>query len=336
MSSDSSQVPDGNHMETSMPHTSKRKRSQDTILPTPSSTDDCDGKRIRLRIATNISPGRALSDSSTQRARLDTVSSSDSESSLDSLFDDVHPVRPACYLGASLQPASRNAPPIPGLFIPSVLLPLDLADEVLRICTDTYFRQQNINQVMLFGRALPEGTSQSGLPPILNSLLSTVCELLRGKLPAETHSLLFPPPEAPIRARQAIVNLYNSGEGISPHVDLLKRFDDGIIGISFGSGCVMNFRKQRSVDPDEAKADEAYEQSYNKSNEWDLYLPERSIIVLSGDARYKWTHGIEGRTQDLVESANDNEGVECIERGVRMSVTFRWLLPGAEIVGEPE
>ena len=188
---------------------------------------------------------------------------------------------------------------------------------------------------MLFGRALPEVTCQSGLPPILNSLLSTICELLRGQLPAETHALLFPPPEAPVRVRQAIVNLYNSGEGISPHVDLLKRFGDGIIGISFGSGSVMNFRKQRSGEPDEAQVDEQSRNEFDKSK-WDLYLPERSIIVLSGDARYKWTHGIEGRTQDLVEAANDKEGVECIERGVRMSVTFRWLLPGAEIVGRPE
>lgn len=43
-------------------------------------------------------------------------------------------------------------------------------------------------------------------------------------------------------ARQVILNQYLPGEGISPHVDLLGRYRDGISGISLGSGCVMRFK----------------------------------------------------------------------------------------------
>ena len=33
---------------------------------------------------------------------------------------------------------------------------------------------------------------------------------------------------------------------------------------------------------------------------WDLYLPERSIIVLSREARYDWSHGIDKKKRDYV------------------------------------
>jgi hypothetical protein len=107
---------------------------------------------------------------------------------------------------------------------------------------------------------------------------------------------------------------------------------------------------------------------------YDLYLPERSLLVMSGDARYKWTHGIPRRKWDYVEDDEGSEdgaddGVDdslevpvsdmggetmqddkgdCVgtgkritrgtwlERGTRLSITFRFLLPGAEIVGEEE
>jgi hypothetical protein len=67
-----------------------------------------------------------------------------------------------------------------------------------------------------------------------------------------------------------------------------------------------------------------------------LFLPERSLIVLSGDARYNWTHGIEKRTADVVVDLESRPGYRVVERGVRLSITFRWLLPGADIVGQEE
>lgn len=213
--------------------------------------------------------------------------------------------------------ALRTLPPIPGLYFdPDVRLPQELADLVTAFCMKTYFTSPLDNQVMLFGRfpsSDNDTTSTSGFPTVLLDLLDAVSESLRPVLPPKTYALLFP--SVPTRARQAIINLYQPGEGITPHVDLLGRYGDGIMGISFSSGSVMRF--------DEAEA---------PNRRWDAYLPERSIIVMTEDARYKWTHGIEKKKKDLVLSGA--EGSAWIERGTRMSVTFRWLLPGADVVGE--
>jgi len=234
-------------------------------------------------------------------------------------------------------PAIQTGPPIPGLFFePSLLLPQEMADSVLSFCNKTYFSSSESNQVMLFGRFLPPSsnppiTSTSGLPKTLLDLLDTLSTLLLPILPPDTHSLLFP--TVPTRARQAIINLYQQGEGITPHVDLLGRYDDGIIGVSFSSGCAMRFDKVRTADDE-------------RDERWDLYLPERSVIVLTKEARYNWTHGIDKKLKDFVSSTMAppntimNDGCSgtgtWIKRGVRMSITFRWLLPGADVVGRSE
>ncbi|KAG1873624.1 hypothetical protein DFJ58DRAFT_713402 [Suillus subalutaceus] len=228
-----------------------------------------------------------------------------SDSEVDSLFDEP-PI------------AMRSAPPIPGLFVPPIRLPLELANDIVQQCMSLYFDGRDINQIMLFGRTTSEHGENmgSGLPTFLITLLHRLAELLRDHLPEKVHEMLFPPKDAPPRARQAILNLYHPGEGISPHVDLLKRFDDGIIGCEeeelFGMAVPLD------------------------RNHWDLYLEERSVLVLSEDARYDWTHGINGKLRDFVDGGVDGqEEPEWIERGTRLSITFRWLLPGADIVGEP-
>ncbi|KAF9528053.1 hypothetical protein CPB83DRAFT_814607 [Crepidotus variabilis] len=225
-------------------------------------------------------------------------------------------------------PSSKTAPPIPGLFLDSsIAIPEGLANEVMDFCMKTYFTSAWSNQVMLFGRFLSEDSSPgpasnttSGLPPILLDLLKTLSALLQGFLPSETYDLLFP--TVPSMARQAIINLYQPGEGITPHVDLLGRYGDGIMGVSFGSSCAMRFDRTqpKNVEGDKPR--------------WDVFLPERSIIVLTKEARYDWTHGIDKKTKDLVDGSGCERGSEWVERGVRMSVTFRWMLPGADLVGD--
>jgi hypothetical protein len=244
----------------------------------------------------------------------------------------------------------RSAPPIPGLFFdPSLLLPADLADSVLRSCMRSFFDDHGgggagVNQVMLFGRAGHDGGTSSAFPLFLNELLAATSELLaqHPTLPRETHAMLFPP-AAPHehehgdtdghlpRARQAIINLYRPGEGISPHVDLLRRFGDGIVGVSLGDGGVaMRFARAEAEPRDTGDAGEGGD------DEYEVWLPSRSVLVLTGEARYKWTHGIAPRLRDKVEVVAAGEGDDgwmWQERGVRVSVTFRWLLPGADIVG---
>ncbi|EIN11036.1 hypothetical protein PUNSTDRAFT_65650 [Punctularia strigosozonata HHB-11173 SS5] len=235
-------------------------------------------------------------------------------------------------------PAKRALSPraIPGLhFNPGFRIPDDVAEGVRRACMEQYFRptdgdptgKPKFNQVQLFGLCT--------LSPALQGFIVTLAELMRPHLSPELHDLLFNPdyPEpsqhkqdlcspssttpstssaAPKRHRQAILNLYEPGEGITPHVDLENRYGDGIVGVSLGSGCVMNFR-------------------HDLRGQHDLYLPKNSVVVMTDEARFLWQHGIEGREVDLVEGEQRQMGM--IKRGTRLSITFRWLLP--EVVPDP-
>ncbi|KAJ4479082.1 hypothetical protein J3R30DRAFT_3473954 [Lentinula aciculospora] len=224
-------------------------------------------------------------------------------------------------------------------------------------------------------------STSTGIPPQLLALLDKLSVLLRPPvLPLEIYQLLFPSsvshpamprtvpsnssstlttaekhPKPAKQARQAILNLYTPGEGISPHVDLLRRYGDGIIGVSLCGGCVMRFERVRDEEfQDLSQRSHSSLTSIESmlisgSDFHELYLPPNSVIVLSGDARYKWTHGIERRIGDWVlqNSDEDSEDIlkgdgnkevqaEWIRRETRLSITFRWLLPGADVVGGDE
>ncbi|KAI0371448.1 hypothetical protein BV20DRAFT_965177 [Pilatotrama ljubarskyi] len=329
--------------------TTKRKRAA-------SDGEDGDGGKIAkaprsfskpsLRVVTDISTVQLESPS------LDQLLSA-GESDTDSLFDEPLPqphtadikelpttsvpklldeLRPPST-DHHLVPARRRAPPIPGLYFdPSILLPEALADELMWTCIRTYFREGSANQVMLFDRVpgpdAPHGVPKpSGLPTCLANLVSLLDDLLKPAVPPATHELLFSPSPAshtgPPRARQAIINLYWPGEGISPHVDLLDRYGDGIIGVSLGSGCAMRFAKSSPESEDAIQA----------MDDCALYLPKGSVLVMTKEARYEWTHGIDKRFDDLVEEFAGSPCGVLLERDVRLSITFRWLLPGADVVG---
>jgi len=232
-------------------------------------------------------------------------------------------------------------------------LPLDL-DSFLETCSFN-----DVNQIMLFNRTdgmqHPAPSTQPTAPawlPSLTTLLAYVSEALAPPaLDPRMWNILFSleqvqdpvnganPPGGPQpmakRSRQAIINLYHPGEGISDHIDLLDRYDDGIVGVSFVSGCVMRFRK-----PNHAQHRDPL--SHQDLQYTSLYLPPRSVIAFMGDARYKWTHGIPSHRLDLVrdesdpQSSHEGEKSTWLDRQLRLSVTFRWLLPGADIVGSAE
>ncbi|TFK28975.1 hypothetical protein FA15DRAFT_611119 [Coprinopsis marcescibilis] len=335
-------------------------------------------KRLRIWIPSNTDLANCeATNNSEDTPSLDSSRSlfSATSDSLDSLFDEAEVPTIVVTEPASespIPPAQLTAPSIKGLYFdPSVLLAEPLATDVVDFCRKTYFSNSSVNQVMLFGRfrsfepadgsrgSLAE--TPSGLPSILLSLLDTLKETLRPRLPEATFHLLFP--EIPTQARQAIINLYYPGEGITPHVDLLGRYADGIIGVSFGSGCAMRFDQAHPDSPcstDTAAPAEAggiagandHDDINDGTKEkaspsrYDLYLPERSILVMSKDARYKWTHGIEKRTRDRVLTRNDDDTIpdssadnckpaeQWLERGTRLSITFRWMLDGADVVGD--
>jgi alkylated DNA repair dioxygenase AlkB len=102
-------------------------------------------------------------------------------------------------------------------------------------------------------------------------------------------------------ADQVIVNEYEPGQGIAPHVDCVPCFADTIASLTLGSSCVMEFTRLKTRE----KAA--------------LFLARRSLVVLSGEARYEWRHAIPGRKSD------PHEG-RVISRGRRLSLTFRNVL----------
>ncbi|XP_004605211.2 alkylated DNA repair protein alkB homolog 8 isoform X2 [Sorex araneus] len=112
---------------------------------------------------------------------------------------------------------------------------------------------------------------------------------------------------------QLTVNQYEPGHGIPPHVDTHSAFEDEIISLSLGSETVMDFKH-----PDGATAP--------------VMLPRRSLLVMRGEARYLWAHGITPRKFDTVQASlgrtggiiqSDAGDLTLRKRGVRTSFTFR-------------
>lgn len=100
---------------------------------------------------------------------------------------------------------------------------------------------------------------------------------------------------------QVIINEYQLGQGISTHIDCVPCFADTIASLSLGSPCVMDFTH--------GKTDE-------KSS---LLLEPRSLMVMSGDARYVWQHAIAGRKTDRYNG-------QIMQRTRRISLTFRKVI----------
>ncbi|XP_031716374.1 alkylated DNA repair protein alkB homolog 8 [Anarrhichthys ocellatus] len=119
-----------------------------------------------------------------------------------------------------------------------------------------------------------------------------------------------------ILSDQLTVNQYESGQGIPPHVDTHSAFEDAILSLSLGAKTVMEFRH-----PDGRLVA--------------VVLPERSLLVMKGESRYLWTHGITPRKFDMVPACNPQSpahttpdlstysNLTLSKRDTRTSFTFR-------------
>lgn len=100
---------------------------------------------------------------------------------------------------------------------------------------------------------------------------------------------------------QVIINEYQLGQGISAHIDCVPCFGDTIASLSLGSACVMDFTHA------------------NTGEKQSRLLEPRSLLILSGDARYHWQHAIPARKTDKWQG-------QTILRARRISLTFRTVL----------
>lgn len=135
--------------------------------------------------------------------------------------------------------------------------------------------------------------------------LPLVLSFARRRIPATPFASLFARPRA-------------SQKGIAPHVDLPHRYGSPILSLSLLSGTTFLLRRRRrppaslstaettSVDPlaaVESASTAAAAPSASEPDAWEthrFYLPARSVLVLDGEARYGWEHGIEPVLADLV------------------------------------
>jgi len=101
---------------------------------------------------------------------------------------------------------------------------------------------------------------------------------------------------------QLIVNEYEPGQGISPHVDREDQFGETVISLSLGSQAMMDFLRKGTKE------------------KISLLLEPSSLLMISGEARHEWLHGIVGRLTDEYEK-------QKLRRTRRVSLTFRKVTP---------
>ena len=100
---------------------------------------------------------------------------------------------------------------------------------------------------------------------------------------------------------QVIVNEYEPGQGIAPHIDR-DCFGPSVATLSLGDRWPMQFTPLgRSAVATESE---------------EIFLDVGSMLILRGDARTKWMHGI-------VKRRTDGQGRSRRQRMRRVSVTFR-------------
>ena len=92
---------------------------------------------------------------------------------------------------------------------------------------------------------------------------------------------------------QVIVNEYEPGQGIAKHIDCEPCFGDKIFSLSLGSHAT-------------------FEMTHDSNEKVSLLLEPRSLLMMYGESRYEWKHGIPARKKD---------GNRLRER--RISLTFR-------------
>ena len=137
---------------------------------------------------------------------------------------------------------------------------------------------------------------------------------------------------------QATANQYLPGQGIAAHVDTVGAFADGICSLSLGADTVMQFKQHEqragegeggvtvggaAVEGAGAAGAEATTTTAAAAAaapaEVDVLLRRRSLLVMGGDARFVWAHGIHARCTDVLDGA-------VLRRGCRASLTFRRVL----------
>ena len=99
---------------------------------------------------------------------------------------------------------------------------------------------------------------------------------------------------------QVLINEYHPGQGIADHVDRIDHSGEIVVSLSLLSEVVMDFKPLAGTPGDPVQR----------------ILPRHSLLVLAGEARHRWTHGIAKRLNDKING-------RTVPRHRRISITFR-------------
>lgn len=156
-------------------------------------------------------------------------------------------------------------------------------------------------QVKHFGYQFMYGSNNVDLDNPLDVGIPGVCDKLWPRLHDKCPELGGIGPE------QLTMNKYEVGQGIPPHVDTHSAFTGEIISLSLLSDVVMEFK---------CASDKRCRT---------IALKRRSLLIMTGESRYNWTHGITPRRYDIVPVTAGHAQLTCQERSTRISFTFRRL-----------
>ena len=200
-------------------------------------------------------------------------------------------------LQLSLMDAQTTAAPVGLEYRPDFLVASEEAG-LLAYIDDSEWLTDLSRRVMHFGykydytsRRLDETARIGPLPEWLARLSS----MAREAASEEAKQLLDP--DQPFE--QAIINEYLPGQGIAPHIDR-DCFGPVVATVSLGSAVNMDFCRDSTGDKHVQR------------------LVPRSLVVLHGDARFKWRHGIAKRHSDTWNG-------QKTKRQRRVSITFRTI-----------
>lgn len=154
-----------------------------------------------------------------------------------------------------------------------------------------------------FGYEFLYGSNQVDPDQPLKRQIPNECKFLWSRLKERipNHIECFDEPD------QLTVNQYNPGQGIPSHVDTHSAFLDPLIVISLEGDVVMEFK--------------------NENQKLNVLIPQKSLLIMSGESRYDWKHGIIPRYMDIIPS--DHGGLTIKHRKKRTSLTFRKLRRGS-------
>lgn len=158
-------------------------------------------------------------------------------------------------------------------------------------------------QVKHYGYEFRYGSNDVDLGSPLGEKIPTECDILWDRL--KKIGIDFRIPD------QLTINKYCPGHGIPSHVDKHSPFEDTILALSLGSDVIMDWK-------------------HHSGKYIPIVVPARSLLVMQGEARYDWQHGIQPRLQDpIIElRQKDNQQIriitnETVQRKTRISLTFR-------------